>query len=218
VNVEVVKNLSSSYTKSRPPTLSSDTYDSQSNLIRALIRTRRPETVGQLARMVAEGGEFSETSYVDTIKSMMKDGSIRLGPPSYEIYSVLDYLLTLTVAAEFWLVLLLAGISAIMVYLLPNQFPIVIFRWIFGLILLCLPGYSTIKLLFPSSQIDLPMRLALSVAVSLVVVPIIGFVLNFTPWGIRFQPVLTSLAAYAILAMTAATTRNYFAVVQAPEY
>ena len=198
--------------------MSSDAYDSQSNSIRDIIRTKRPETIGQLARLLAEGGEFSETRYVDTIKSMMKDGSIRLGPPSYEIYSVLDYLLTVTVAAEFWLVLLLAGCSAIMVYLLPNQFPVVIFRWIFGLILLGLPGYSTIKLLFPSSQIDPPVRLALSVAVSLVVVPIIGFVLNFTPWGIRFQPILTSLAAYAIFAMMAATTRNYFAVVQTPEY
>ena len=195
----------------------SHSHAAENSLIRETIRTRHPDTVGQLAKMLAETGDFEEESFVDTVKSMMRDGSIRLLPPSYEIHSVLDYLFTVTVSGEFWLIFLLAITSATMIDLMPNPFPISILRLILGSILLCLPGYSTIKLLFPSSQLRLPERLALSFAVSLAVVPIIGFILNFTPWGIRFQPILICLAVYTIITVTAAASREYLTLMEAAE-
>ena len=185
-------------------------------MIRDVIRTRHPETVGQLARMLTETQGFEESRYVDTVKSMMKDGSLTLGQPSHEIYSVLDYMFALTVSGEFWLIFVLACTAPILIYLLPSQFPLSVFRWIFGAILICLPGYSTIKLLFPTTELEFPEQLVLSVGLTLGIVPIIGFVLNFTPWGIRFQPVITSLAAYTIVAVTAAASRNYLTLVRLP--
>jgi len=185
--------------------------------VRATIRRRHPESVRQLARILAEdGGTFDEEAFLDTIKSMAKDGSLKLGQPSYEIYSVLDYLLAPTVSGWFWLIFWLTFISTFVVYIVPNLFPLSIIRWVFGSLLVCLPGYATIKLLFPYSELQFYERLALSIAVSLAVIPILGFILNFTPWGIRFLPVLGALGAYTIAAVGVAAVRSYLATVQRP--
>ena len=186
----------------------------QNRLISDVIKSRHPATVGELASILKEMGQFDETTYEATIKSMIMARSLRVGQPSYGIYTVLDYLLAPTVSGWFWLVLSLGVTATLCVYVVPNVFPLGILRWLFGLILICLPGYATIKLLFPFSELQFYERLALSVALSLAVIPIVGFILNFTPWGIRFLPIVTSLAAYAILTSTAAASRSYLALAQ----
>ena len=61
------------------------------------------------------------------------------------------------------------------------------------------PGYCLIASLFPQeSDIDLLERFALSFGLSIAVVPLIGLRLNFTPWGIRLEPVVVSLALFTI--------------------
>jgi len=188
------------------------------SLVRATIRRGHPVSVGQLARMLAEdAGTFDEAVFVDTIRSMVKDGSLELGRPSYEIYSVLDYLLAPTVSGWFWLIFWLTCISTFAIYIVPNLFPLNVLRWVFGFLLICLPGYATIKLLFPYSELHPYERLALSIALSLAVIPILGFILNFTPWGIRFLPVLGSLGSYTIVAASLAAARSYLATVQRPD-
>jgi hypothetical protein len=167
--------------------------------------------------MLAEdGGGFGDVAFLDTIKSMVKDGSLKLGQPSYEIYSVLDYLLAPTASGWFWLIFWLTFISTFVIYIVPNLFPLSIIRWVFGSFLICMPGYSTIKLLFPYSELGFYEKLALSIALSLVVIPLLGFTLNFTPWGIRFLPVLASVGAYTIVTAGVAATRSYLAIVQRP--
>ncbi len=167
--------------------------------------------------MLAEDvGTVDRAVFLDTVKSMVKEGSLRLGRPPYEVYSVLDYLLAPTVSGWFWLIFWLTSISTLAIYIVPNLFPLNVLRWVFGLLLICLPGYSTIKMLFPHSELQFYERLALSIALSLAVIPIIGFILNFTPWGIRFLPVLGSLGAYTIVVAGVAAARNYLTIVQQP--
>jgi len=63
------------------------------------------------------------------------------------------------------------------------------------------PGYTLIAALFPKKgSLGGIERLALSFGLSIAVVPLIGLVLNYTPWGIRLYPILVSLMAF-ILAM-----------------
>ncbi|NOZ76415.1 MAG: DUF1616 domain-containing protein [Euryarchaeota archaeon] len=73
-----------------------------------------------------------------------------------------------------------------------------------GLIfVLFLPGYSLIAALFVrKADLDGIERTALSFGLSIAVVPLIGLLLNYTPFGIRFQPVAASLTLF-ILAMVA---------------
>src|SRR5574337_1105641 len=71
-------------------------------------------------------------------------------------------------------------------------------RIVLGLpFVLFFPGYVLIAALYPRrSDLDDVERLALSLGLSLAVVPLIGLVLNYTPWGIRLTPILVSLALF----------------------
>ena len=56
------------------------------------------------------------------------------------------------------------------------------------------PGYTLIAALFPKKDsLNGIERLALSFGLSIVVVPLIGLILNYTPWGISLYPILVSL-------------------------
>ncbi|WP_276282386.1 DUF1616 domain-containing protein [Halorussus caseinilyticus] len=52
-------------------------------------------------------------------------------------------------------------------------------------------------------------RLALSVGLSLVVVPLVGVALNFTPFGIRLVPVVVSVGAFTAAASVFAAVRRW---------
>ncbi len=69
-----------------------------------------------------------------------------------------------------------------------------------GLIfILFLPGYALIAALFPSGEsIDWIERLALSFGLSIAVTPLIGLMLNYTPWGIRLEPVVASITVFIL--------------------
>lgn len=106
-----------------------------------------------------------------------------------------------------------------------NQTPL---RIVFGLpFVLFIPGYAFIAALFPEagdtpvedtetddlsqfqSGIDGIERVALSFGTSIAIVPLLGLVLNFTPWGIRLVPVLLTVSAFTILATGVAATRRW---------
>ncbi|MEM4617514.1 MAG: DUF1616 domain-containing protein, partial [Ignisphaera sp.] len=84
-------------------------------------------------------------------------------------------------------------------------------RYILGSIsVLFLPGYVLIEALYPKEQ-DLSSleRLALSIGLSLAVVPLIGLLLNYTPWGIRLESVLISLTIFIAIMAIVASYRKY---------
>ncbi len=75
--------------------------------------------------------------------------------------------------------------------------------------ILFFPGYTLITALFPAKgRLEGVERLALSFGLSLAVVPLIGLVLNFTPWGIRFVPILLSLLVFILIMCTVALYRR----------
>jgi uncharacterized membrane protein len=61
-------------------------------------------------------------------------------------------------------------------------------------VILFIPGYALIAALFPGAKdIDGIERVALSFGLSIAVVPLVGLALNYTPWGIRLDPIVVSL-------------------------
>ena len=94
----------------------------------------------------------------------------------------------------------LSILTTISVLTIPERaIPYVYFRYVLGSIfVLFLPGFSLIKTLFPTKEIDNIERTALSVGMSLVIVPMIGLLLNYTPWRIRPIPVTLSLLTLTI--------------------
>jgi uncharacterized membrane protein len=73
-------------------------------------------------------------------------------------------------------------------------------RVAFGLLfILFLPGYALIAALFPKDgDLDWIERIALSFGLSIAVVPLIGLLLNYTPWGIRLEPIIASLMLFTV--------------------
>ncbi len=91
------------------------------------------------------------------------------------------------------LVVVWLAASVVTIYLpLLNTTPL---RIILALpVLLFIPGYCLIAILFPKNDdLGLVERIMLSIGFSIAIVPLIGFGLNFTPWGIRLEPIVISL-------------------------
>jgi len=97
----------------------------------------------------------------------------------------------------------LATIILLAAVLLTPDSPV---RVVLGLpFVLFFPGYVLIAALYPRrSDLDGVERVALSLGLSLAVVPLIGLALNYTPWGIRLTPILTSLALFIAVCSLAA--------------
>lgn len=74
---------------------------------------------------------------------------------------------------------------------------------------LFLPGYVLVAALYPrKDDLDLVERLALSLGLSIAVVPLIGLALNYSPWGIRLNPILAFLTLFIVLAASVAAYRR----------
>jgi hypothetical protein len=107
-------------------------------------------------------------------------------------------------------------------------------RVLFGLpFVLFVPGYAFIAALFPESGsppvdtdpddaptpdtdegvtdrgIDGIERVALSFGLSIAVVPLIGLILNFTPWGIRLVPILIRVSGFTLISTAVAASRRW---------
>lgn len=83
-------------------------------------------------------------------------------------------------------------------------------RTILGVLLvLFLPGYALIASLFPKkNDLDGIERAALSFGLSIAVTPLIGLALNYTPFGIRLDPILVSLSAFTVILCVVAYLRR----------
>ena len=106
-----------------------------------------------------------------------------------------------------WLVASIASIYLPVLNTLPLRIiltlPVVLF----------IPGYSIIAALYPKKRdIELLERIALSFGLSIAVIPVIGFGLNFTPWGIRLDPIVLSLSLFTFVMILAAYYRRSLVV------
>ncbi len=106
------------------------------------------------------------------------------------------------------LVIILTGLCAL--FVLEPTLNKTAVRTVLGLLLvLFLPGYSLIAALFPKKDdLDSIERLALSFGLSIAITPLIGLVLNYTPYGIRLDPILVSLSSLTVLLCIVAFIRR----------
>jgi len=111
-----------------------------------------------------------------------------------EIKNELPYILLLSVILAVLIVLDVSGTARVVLGL-----PFVLF----------FPGYTLITALFPArDDLDGIERVALSFGLSIAVVPLLGLILNYTPWGIRLYPILLTLLAFTILMSVIASYRR----------
>ncbi|REA03804.1 hypothetical protein DEQ92_11900 [Haloferax sp. Atlit-6N] len=121
------------------------------------------------------------------------------------------------------LAVVVAGVALTLVATLTPGLEGTPLRVVVGLpFVLFIPGYALIAALFPErgppidahedhdrmAGIDGIERVALSFGTSIAVVPLLGLVLNFTPWGIRLVPILVAVSGFTLVATTFAAARR----------
>jgi len=106
--------------------------------------------------------------------------------------------------------LLLITISVILLIVIITWFQSSVLRIIVGLpFLLFLPGYTLIAALFPKrSALGIIERVALSFGLSILVVPFIGFILNYTMWGITLNSIIIILTIFVLASSIIAWIRR----------
>jgi len=93
-----------------------------------------------------------------------------------------------------WIFLALAGIYVPVI----SESPL---RVVFVLpFILFVPGYLLIAALFPANgDLEGLERFALSMGLSIAIVPLLGLALNYTPWGIRLDPIVVTLVIFSLV-------------------
>lgn len=172
------------------------------------LRRGEAVTLSELINRLREmhGLKFEEAA--KTVYVLWKKGALNLYEPK-QPNTILNYALSLR-SLWFWTVSVTVLIAVSVVFLVESA-PLIYLRYVLGSIyVLYLPGSMLIEALYPRGEDLEPLeRMALSIGLSLAVVPLIGLVLNYTPWGIRLTPVTLSLALFTEAMAILALARKY---------
>lgn len=175
-----------------------------------IVKKENPENVERLTKLVKERLSLKEEEALNHILRLIDQEKIKLKEPSKPITKSPTRHMLSNKVNWFWTTIILVIATIAAVFIIPEDaYPIVYIRYILGSIfILWLPGYTLIKALFPKKEIDNIERTALSIGTSIALVPIVGLLLNYTPFGIRLAPITISLSALTITLAVIAIIRE----------
>ena len=201
--MECLKSLSKKY-----PDIESDLVKSIVKYIRDQERKEVTPSITSIVESMVSSG-YSIRDVLRAISKMEESGIIDLveiAPRDFKEY------LRSPFSLDLWFVLS-ATLSTILIVLVfgITQYPLVTIRYVLGTIfVLFIPGFSLIQCLYYRREdLDDLERFALSMGLSLALVPLVGLVLNYTPFGIRLPPVTISLSILSIILIVCGTIRRY---------
>lgn len=122
--------------------------------------------------------------------------------------SLANYLFNLE-SMWFWGTTILVAVTLLFVFTVDSTLLIYVRYVLGGFFILFLPGFLLISVLYPRRELDELERLALSIGLSLAIVPLVGLVLNYTPWGITLTPIMVTLAVLAEALALGTLVRKY---------
>jgi hypothetical protein len=187
--------------------------------ILATTREHEPKTADQLVKEIHEQfPSITEKVIVEAMLELQNEGKLQFATKHALPHNLILFLKT-NAALWYWVTFAIAIAAAVSVFVVPEgAYPFVVLRYVLGSVfILWLPGYTFIKALFPTElplktndrNLDLIERVVLSFGMSLALVPIVGLLLNYTPWGIRLAPITLSLTALTLTFATTAVVREY---------
>ncbi len=165
-------------------------------------------SVAELTERMMKEYDMKREEAAREIYKMLQVGKIELtdnSPPK----SIFSYFSSVY-ASWFWALAAVSLITLLSIFVIPQYAPFIYIRYVSGaLYVLYLPGYALIEALYSKAEeLDQLERLALSIGLSLAVVPLLGLVLNYTPWGIRLVPIIISLIVFTFAMALIAAKRK----------
>lgn len=183
-------------------------------LVLQVVKSKHPQTVEQLVELVHKEHRLPKKEIMKHIIELQNQGkltfteyknSVHLSPGSY---------LSSSHSYWYWAIITLSIITAVSVFTIPEiGSPLVYVRYTLGfLFVFLLPGYSIIKALFPTRELDTIIRIVISVTMSMTLVVLTGIILNYTDWGIITISVTLSLLALTLVFATVGIIREYLQI------
>ena len=165
------------------------------------------QTIKHIASLIQQNQNMGEEvhEFLDELENKSK-----IQPPTKESNASISFnrYVSSSKAAWYWITILLGAAAALTIFIIPEDaLPLVYLRSAFGLFfILFLPGFVLMKTLFPdvvpikisSERMDKLERVVLSMGISLILTPMVGLILNYTPWGVRLIPLTVSLLLFTV--------------------
>lgn len=166
-----------------------------------LIQESSPETIESFIEQAQGQLQVPKEVLIKKIIYLHNQGKLVFSSPSKPISIETRVYLFSTDAIWFWILIFLTTVTTISIFTIQEKmYPYIYFRYLLGSIfVLFLPGYSLVKTLFPTKEIDNIERTAYSIGMSLALVSLAGLLLNYTSWGISLTPITISLLILTII-------------------
>jgi hypothetical protein len=166
-----------------------------------------PTLVQLIDKLVKDKG-MKPKDATRTVYVLWKQGTLDIAEPNPPT-TLARYVLCLE-SAWFWALTALVAITLVTVFGVQTS-PLLYVRYALGgLFILLMPGATLLAALYPrGGEIDNLERLALSIGLSLAIVPLVGLVLNYTPWGIALTPIMASLSLFTEALAFVALVRKF---------
>ena len=161
--------------------------------------------------LVARNASLTKVEVADLVQRLAEQDRVALEDVPPATKSLSQYLRLWERNLWLYTSLAISLATVLVIYAIPSDFPFVALRWVLGSVfVLFIPGYVTVEALFPRGrELDSIERFALSVGLSLALVPLVGLLLNYTPWGIRLTPIVISLTILTVGLALIGLARQY---------
>jgi hypothetical protein len=165
--------------------------------------------VSEIVKRISEENSVRSEKVARSLNILSDRNEIKLSNPAPP-RGVVGYLFS---HYSIWYWMVVAGMILTLgsIYVFPDWAPFPYIRMALGFIsALYLPGAALIEALYPKEEdFESLERFAVSVGVSIAVTPLVGFLLNYTPWGIRLDPIVISLTILTLILGLVAVYRKF---------
>jgi len=167
---------------------------------------KKPENIAQLITLVQQESHYSDREILNHIVTLQNEGKIALKKETVAATKPSAHLVSRK-TLWYWATLAFTAATAALVLEVSGNVPAIVdTRMVLGtFFVLLMPGYTLVRALFPARKPDTVERIGLSIGMSIALVSLDAFILNFTPWKITLSSIVWTLALLLIILATSAS-------------
>ena len=169
------------------------------------IAVKKPENITELIMLVQKEFHYSDKEILNCILTLQNEGKIALKKEPVAATKPSTHLV-LRKTLWYWATLAFTAVTAALVLEAPESVSAIVdIRIILGtFFVLLMPGYALVRALFPARRPDAVERMGLSIGLSMALVSLDAFILNFSPWKITLSSIVGTLALLIVTLATGA--------------